>query len=70
MSVSRVAKTICVTRPSSNVTMINVFQRNTPVITKMIVATGLTNLHKSAKQHTMLRHAKRKNISARAMVPV
>lgn len=70
MSVSRVAKTICVTRVSSNVTTINVFQRNTPVITRMIVAMDLMNLHKYAKQHTMLQHAKRKNSSARAMVPV
>ena len=70
MSVSKVAKTICVTRPSFNVTTINVFQSNTCVITKTIVVTGPTNLHWYAKQHMMPRHAKRKNLSAKAMVPV
>ena len=45
MNVSMVAKTICVTRVSSNATTTNVFQRNTPVITKMIVAMDLMRLN-------------------------
>ena len=70
MNESKVAKTTCATRPSSNVTMINVFQRNTHVITRMIVEMDLTNLHKYAKQHTTLQHAKKRNSSAKAMAPV
>ena len=50
MNGSKVAKTTCATRPSSNVTMINVFQRNTHVITRMIVEMDLTNLHKYAHE--------------------
>ena len=70
MNASKVVKTICVPKVSSNVTTINVFQSNTCVITKTIAVTGPTNLHWYAKQHMMPRHAKRKNLSAKAMVPV
>ena len=70
MNVPKVVKTTCVTKVSSNVTTINVFQSNTCVITKTIVVTGPTNLHLYAKQHMMPRHAKKRNLSAKAMVPV